>query len=283
MALLQTRLVEEALHAVWPDIEVVREIIRTSGDDSSGPIADRKAGRKGLFTREIENRLLVRQIDLAVHSAKDLPSEMPDELEICATLPRANTEDVLLTKNGERLATLPVGAIVATGSVRRQHQLRRVRPDLQIVELRGNVPTRVRKLHENESWSGIVLARAGIERLGLELPMEILSPHDFVPAGGQGIIALQIRRDDDRTRKLLAAVDDLPTMLMLRAEREFLRLLQGDCNSPIGVQASLVEGKLHLRAQIFAPPKTEPKSGERTGAPNEPETIARELMQLMYG
>ena len=158
-----------------------------------------------MFTREIEKELLVRRIDVAVHSAKDLPSERLEELEVVATLPRANTEDVLVTKTGRRLAAWRNrrdGQRAAATSIAPW------RPDLTIVDLRGNVPTRLRKLQENETWSGIILARAGLDRLGLEVPMEILSPDDFVPAGGQGIIALQIRRGRRGARQLLEAIND---------------------------------------------------------------------------
>ena len=200
LALAQARLVEQALRAAWPDLEVTTEIIRTSGDEGARTeaVADRKAGRKGMFTREIEKQLLVRRIDLAVHSAKDLPSERMEDLEICAALPRGQTGDVLITKEDLSLTSFPQGATIATGSVRRQHQLRWKRPDLKVVDLHGNVPTRLRKLDENEDWSGIILARAGLERLGLKVKMENLSEEDFVPAGGQGVIALQIRRNDER-------------------------------------------------------------------------------------
>lgn len=285
LALAQARLVEQALRMAWPELEIVREIIRTSGDESSvgAPVVDRKAGRKGMFTREIEKQLLVRRIDLAVHSAKDLPSGTPEELEVCATLPRANTEDVFITRNGASLTSLPRGAIVATGSVRRQHQLRWKRPDLQIVDLRGNVPTRLRKLHENDAWSGIILARAGLERLAMQWPTEVLSAEDFVPAGGQGVIALQIRRDDAPAQRILDAVNDSATLLALRAEREFLRLLDGDCDSPVGVQATLGDDKLILRAQVFETDESAPKMGKTTGESADPEGVARSLMQLIYG
>jgi hydroxymethylbilane synthase len=283
LALIQARLVEQALRAAWPDLEVATEIIRTSGDENAAAIADRKAGRKGMFTRAIEQQLLVRQIDLAVHSAKDLPSAIDPDLEIRAALPRAKTEDVLITKNGESLTSLPGGATVATGSVRRQHQLRWLRPDLQVAELRGNVPTRLRKLRENENWSGIILARAGLDRLALDLPMEILSPNEFLPAGGQGVIALQIRRDDAGAARFVDAIDHRLTTLALRAEREFLRLLDGDCDSPVGVQASLGEDVLHLRAQIFDGKSSAPKTGLTSGSRDEPEAAARALMQLIYG
>lgn len=279
LALTQARLVEAALRRAWPALDVAIEIIRTSGDEtnkSAPPIADRKAGRKGMFTREIEKELVVRRIDVAVHSAKDLPSERLEELEVVATLPRAKTEDVLVKKGD----TLPPGATVATGSVRRQHQLRHWRPDLTIVDLRGNVPTRLRKLQENDAWSGIVLARAGLDRLGLEVPMEILSPNDFVPAGGQGIIALQIRRDDHDARRILGAINHHETLFALRAEREFLRLLDGDCDSPVGVQATVKGATMEMRAQVFEP---EMRTGNVSGASAEPEAVAQSLMHQIYG
>lgn len=285
LALTQARLVEQALRATWPDLEVRTEIIRTSGDEGSRvePVPDRKAGRKGMFTREIEKQLLVRRIDLAVHSAKDLPSERMEDLTICAALPRAQTGDVLITRDGLALTSMPAGATVATGSVRRQYQLRWKRPDLQVAELRGNVPTRLRKLRENEAWSGIILARAGLERLGLEVKMEDLSQDDFVPAGGQGVIALQARRGDERVRKLVGAISHQPTLVCLHAEREFLRLLDGDCDSPVGVQARMMGEELRLQAQVFAEGESDPRVGSVVGRPAQPEKVAAELMDKLYG
>ncbi|MEO6969655.1 MAG: hydroxymethylbilane synthase [Chthoniobacterales bacterium] len=285
LARAQTRLVEQALREAWPNLEVAMEIIRTSGDESAlgAPITDRKAGRKGLFTREIEKKLLVRRIDVAVHSAKDLPSERRDDLEVRATLPRAATEDVLITRTGAGLTSLAEGSVLATGSVRRQRQLGWIRPDLQIVDLRGNVPTRLRKLRENESWSGIILARAGLERLGLKVEGEILSPDDFVPAGGQGVIALQVRSDDARVQEVIDAINERETHLCLRAEFEFLRLLDGDCDSPVGVQAKVEAGELRLQAQVFEAPGTPPRVGKMAGAAQDPEAIAAKLMKQLYG
>lgn len=283
LALAQVRLVETALRRAWPELEIAVEIIRTSGDERSkeAPVLDRQAGRKGLFTREIEKELLVRRIDVAVHSAKDLPSALVTELEVRATLPRANTEDVLITKSTVGLTNLPSGATVATGSVRRQHQLRLVRPDLRLVDLRGNVPTRLRKLWESEAWSGIILARAGLQRLDLEVGAEILSTEDFVPAGGQGIIALQVRRDDEDARRWLDPVNDQATLRQLRAEREFLRLLDGDCDSPVGVHATSQGGDLELRAQVFEEGARQPRRGKISG--HDPETVAGDLMRQIYG
>jgi hydroxymethylbilane synthase len=314
LALAQAKMVERALRNAWPDLEIATEIIRTSGDESSpgAPVVDRKAGRKGMFTREIEKQLIVRRIDLAVHSAKDLPSEAMDELEICGALPRGPVGDVLITRDNFSLTSLPAGAVVATGSVRRQRQLRWKRPDLETADLRGNVPTRLRKLRETEIWSGIILARAGLERLGFEIvgralrlpqiemnakmelgqpkrspyngmPIDILSHEDFVPAGGQGVIALQVRRDDERVQQLVAPINHEPTRLCLRAEREFLRLLNGDCDSPVGVQASIAEEKLRLHAQVFEAEISAPRAGTLSGPIAQPEALAVRLMEKLYG
>ena len=277
-------MVEEAFRKAFPKIEVQVRLIRTSGDERSpgAAIIDRKAGRKGMFTREIEKELAAGRIDLAVHSAKDLPSETMSDLEVCATLARANTEDVLIAKENFGLTNLSAGATIATGSIRRQRQLRWQRPDLKVVELRGNVPTRLRKLEENESWSGIILARAGLDRLGLTPRGEILSREKFIPAGGQGIVALQVRRGDDALRRLLERIDDSVTHLCLRAEREFLRLLNGDCDSPVGVQAQIINDRLEICAQVFGEEEA-PRMGTISGSPAEPEKIAGELMKKIYG
>ncbi|HEY1583318.1 MAG TPA: hydroxymethylbilane synthase [Chthoniobacterales bacterium] len=285
LALTQARMVEQALRSAWPGLKVATEIVRTSGDEASRSALaiDRKAGRKGLFTREIEKELLVRRIDVAIHSAKDLPSERVEELEVRASLPRANTEDILVTKNGASLTSLPAGATIATGSIRRQRQLGWQRPDLEVVDLRGNVPTRLRKLHENKNWSGIILARAGLERLALSVAGEILAPDIFVAAGGQGVIALQTRRDDEPISNLIEAINHQPTHVCLRAEREFLRLLGGDCDSPVGVQARLDGDALVLRAQIFETDRAEPRMATASGRASEGEAIAKQLMAKLYG
>jgi hydroxymethylbilane synthase len=310
LALAQVRMAETALRMARPDLEVVIEIIRTSGDEGRqrAAIVDRKAGRKGMFTREIEKELLAGRIDVAVHSAKDLPSEQRDELEVTATLRRANTDDVLVTKDGLGLTSVAAGSTIATGSIRRQRQLKWKRSDLKVAEVRGNVSTRLRKLRENPAWSGIILAEAGLERLGIvsrtlrqpDLEGELqpseawqldrpryqfapLSSEDFLSAGGQGIIALQVRCEDAHTKELLAAIDDRPTHLCLRAEREFLRLLNGDCDSPVGVQARFQPNELRLRAQVFSADEGAPRVGMVTRSDNEPELIASELMTQMYG
>jgi hydroxymethylbilane synthase len=197
---------------------------------------------------------------------------------------------VLISKHSGGLASVPSGATVATGSVRRQRQLHWKRADLKVVDLRGNVPTRLHKLAENE-WDGVVLARAGVERLGFSLTcseidceagqffLEILSHEIFLPAGGQGIIALQIRADDQSTKALLESVNNPETLLCLQAERGFLSRLHGDCNFPVGVHATISNGKMKLRAQVFEGESPVPQQAEVEGGCDEGDTLAAELLR----
>src|SRR3984893_14954639 len=253
LALTQTQLVVGGLQARWADLKFEVKVIKTRGDDSKTAIHDVRAGRKGLFTGEIERALITDDVDLAVHSAKDLPSNLAPATEIAAVLPRAIVDDVLVATSPCDLNSLAADGIVATGSVRRKHQLRWKRPGLEIVDLRGNVPTRLRKLAKDQ-WHAIILARAGLERLGFmpserrinfegsEFSTSILPREIFLPAGGQGVIAIQARSDDERLKETVEPMNDFDTRLCLRAEREFLRLLSADCNQPVGVLA-IVEGR----------------------------------------
>jgi hydroxymethylbilane synthase len=281
-------LVEEAIQGAHPDITIETKIIATQGDKAR--VVDPRAGQKGTFTAEIERALLAGEADIAVHSAKDLPSETSPEAEIAAVLPRAPMEDVLVSKHPGGLAALPRGATVATGSVRRKHQLLWKRPDLDLTDLRGNVPNRLRKLAENQ-WDAIVLARAGLERLGLspartkisfeakQFFVETLPREIFLPAGGQGIIALQVRADDQNTKALVDLVNDRETLLCLEAEREFLRGLHGDCNCPVGVLAKIDNRKMKMRAQVFLAESPAPREAEVEGACDEAGKLADELLR----
>lgn len=298
LARAQTAMVAEALRRVWPELDLEVEIIKTRGDEQSAgrnETVDPRAGRKGLFTGEIERVLAGGKIDVAVHSAKDLPSETTPGLEVSSVLPRAAVDDVLIRKTPGGLWTFPRDGVVATGSVRRQHQLRWKFPGIKIVDLRGNVPTRLRKLISNE-WDAIVLARAGVERLGYDLSagffafegaslhVEILSRDEFLPAGGQGVIALQVRSEDERTKTIVERVNDPGTFLCLRAEREFLRLLHGDCGSPVGVLGTIEKTALKLRAQVFEPGRSEPRAGVVEGSIEDgAERLAAELMEQING
>jgi hydroxymethylbilane synthase len=300
LARAQAQLVKKAVQARWSDLQIETRIIVTSGDkgavisqaraheDQEAP--NMPQGRKGLFTVEIERALLAGGVDVAVHSAKDLPSEMSPGAEIAAVLPRAGMDDVLVSKHPGGLAGLEEGAMIATGSVRRKHQLLWKCPQLKIVDLHGNVPTRLRKLAEND-WRAIVLARAGLERLGLSpgrneirfdgrtFFAELLPSEIFLPAGGQGIIALQIRSEDRTAKEIVHLVNDHETFLCLRAEREFLRLLHGDCNSPVGVLATVQYGKMKLRGQLFEQGLGAPREGEVEGEFEDGEGLAAELLR----
>jgi len=296
LAQAQARMVSDGLRARWADLAVETKIITTSGDENIRKIRDavQPAGRKGLFTAEIERALLAGDVDLAVHSAKDLPSELTAATEIAAVLPRASVDDVLISIMPWDLHSLPANGIVATGSVRRKHQLRWKRPDLEIVDLRGNVMTRLRKLATGQ-WHAIILARAGLERLGLEtkekrvrfeeseFSIEVLPREFFLPAGGQGVIAMQVRSGDDRARMLVEPLNDFDTRLCLRAEREFLRLLDGDCNQPVGVLA-IVDGTImKMSGQVFDLEATAPHKGSIEGPSEDAEQLATRLLEQING
>jgi hydroxymethylbilane synthase len=295
-------MVESALRARWPSLNIETKIIKTSGDENAGNAdagyvaaikiewVNPAAGRKGLFTAEIERALLTEAIDIAVHSAKDLPSVMGVGTEIAAVLPRADANDVLVSLEPYNLDSIPPKGTVATGSVRRQHQLRWKRPDLNMVELRGNVPTRLRKL-KREQWQGAILARAGLQRLGLvpngstvefegcQFSTSILPPDVFVPAGGQGIIAMQVRSEDDPCRILVQGISDSKTELCLRAEREFLRQLHGDCDQPVGVFAIVDGDVMKVRGQVFRPGVNPPRETMVEGNAGDAERLGAELLK----
>jgi hydroxymethylbilane synthase len=290
LARTQAKLVAKAIQSLHPRIAIDTKIIATKGDDEK--IVDPSSGRKGLFTANIERALLAEEVDVAVHSAKDLPSEPSRGAKIAAVLPRGPIDDILVSKQWRSLASLPGAATVATGSVRRKCQLYWQRPDLNLVDLRGNVPTRLRKLSQN-NWDAIILARAGLARLaflttsteidfeGRQFFLEILPSESFLPAGGQGIIALQIRAADQSTNALLKPVNDRETLLCLQAEREFLRGLHGDCNFPVGVVATINDGRMKMRAQLFEAESSEPREAEVEGSLDAGETLAAQLLRMI--
>ncbi len=294
LAEMQTRMVVGALRALCPGITIEIKSISTTGDAAAFQQVTGPAGLKGLFTAQIEQALLAGDVDLAVHSAKDLPSQLTPGTEIAAVLPRAHVDDVLVAAIPCDLRSLPTNSIVATGSARRKHQLRWKRPDLEIVDLRGNVPTRLRKL-ANSEWHAIVLARAGLERLGLiteehwvvfegrDFSIDVLPREIFLPAGGQGVIAIQVRSDDEWARVVAGPLNDFESGLCLRAERKFLQLLQADCNQPVGVLASIDGTKMKIRAQVFEPGATTPREGAVEGRSADAEKLAAELLGQVDG
>lgn len=234
LALTQTRWVVDAIARLRPDLQVRIEAIRTTGDQRDVEALP-EIGRKGLFTYELEQALLAGRIDLAVHSAKDLPTDSPAELDLLLVPPREDPRDALVSRDRCPLRQLPAGAVVGTSSLRRQAQLLLIRRDLQFVTLRGNVDTRVRKVHAGQCRAA-VLALAGLRRAGLEGHVtERLEAGIMVPAPGQGTLAVQGRRDDHEIRAMLAPLEDADARLALDCERRIVGALGGGCRTPIGV------------------------------------------------
>ena len=248
LARAQSELVRHDLEARHAGLAIDVVVIRTSGDRlQRGPLAP--MGGKGLFVKEIEDALLAGEVDFAVHSMKDMPAVVRDGLVLAATPRRADPSDVLVSRTRD-LASLPRGARVGTASVRRRAQLRAERPDLDVVVLRGNVDTRLRRWREGD-FDAIVLAAAGLARLGIEEPAaKPLSPDVLLPAVGQGALALECRADDAATRALLAVLDDPASARAIAAERAFLRAIGGDCNTPLAAHATVAGGRLRIRAQV---------------------------------
>ncbi|HYM21134.1 MAG TPA: hydroxymethylbilane synthase [Candidatus Kapabacteria bacterium] len=234
LAKWQSGFIKNELKARYPSIEIDIKIIKTTGDHLlDSPLSE--IGGKGVFTVELEESLLRNEIDIAVHSLKDLPTAIHPELVIAAIPMRADVRDALLTnENGMTLASLPAGATVATGSLRRKAQLLALRPDIHIIDIRGNVPTRVKKLREN-NWDAMLLAAAGLTRLSMESEIsEYIDTDVMLPAPGQGALAIECRADDSETISLLVSLNDEETSRSVNAERIILEALGGGCQLPLG-------------------------------------------------
>ncbi len=245
LALQQSQWFQTRLHEVAPDVQVTLRKIQTSGDKIVDvPLA--KIGGKGLFVKEIEEALLAGEIDLAVHSMKDVPAQLPDGLEILCVPPREDARDALISRDGRRFMDLPQGARIGTASLRRQAQLLNARPDLCIDMLRGNLDTRLRKLKEGQ-FDAIVLAAAGLHRLAWAQEItEYLDPVVSLPAIGQGALGIEGRGEDHFVRSILDRLNDQTTGTAVTAERAFLNRLEGGCQVPIAAHATLSDGQLTL-------------------------------------
>jgi len=267
LALWQAHAVRDALAAALsraPD-SITIAVIRTSGDQ----IQDRSlslAGGKGLFTKEIEEGLLENRVDLAVHSAKDVATHLPEGLHLAGYLPRADVRDALILREGGSLDDLPHGAHVGTASLRREAQLRRVRPDLRVSLLRGNVHSRLAKVRDG-MFDATLLALAGLTRLGLAHEVSaVLDTKHFLPAVGQGAVAIECREDDALTNAAIAAIACRATGIALAAERAFLAALDGSCRTPIGGLATVEGDSVRLRGLVLTPDGTD-AAGDEAHAP----------------
>ncbi len=272
LALWQANHIASRLRELHPGLDITLDIIKTSGDR----IQDRalsEVGGKGLFVKEIEEALLEGRIDLAVHSMKDVPGQLPEGLTLAAMPRRASPHDALITFSGLKLAELPAGARVGTGSLRRRFQLLRIRPDLDVVGVRGNVDTRLQKLDDRAGGlSGIILAVSGLERLGLGGKItEVLQAPEFLPAIGQGALGLETREDDARVRALLEPLRDRTTEVCVLAERGVLARLEGDCHLPIACHTSLSDdGELTIHARLGLPDGSRMIEATITGPSEDP-------------
>ena len=251
LALWQSNHIAVCLRKKYPECEVVLKKIVTKGDRILDvPLA--QIGGKGLFTKEIEEDLLSGEVDLAVHSLKDMPTVLPEGLCLTAITERANVGDAFVSNKYDSFAELPLGAVVGTSSLRRKAQLLAARPDLTIRDLRGNVDTRLRKLDEG-LYDAVILAAAGLERLGHGDRIKAVIPSDVcLPAVGQGALAIECRTDDAEVRQMLDFLNDMPTVHATNAERAFLGLLEGGCQVPIGVHADVEGDKIKIEAIIAA-------------------------------
>ncbi|MBK1830664.1 hydroxymethylbilane synthase [Verrucomicrobiaceae bacterium R5-34] len=290
LALAQAEMTEAALRAQFPDREIVRQVITTTGDRRTDvPLSEVAKSEgvidKGVFIKELEVALENGEIDIAVHSMKDVPTVLADHFAIVGALERAPVNDVIVSQAPGGLLALPEGSTVATSSVRRQRQLKWMRPDLKVVDIRGNVPTRMQKLRDQDDIDAIMLAEAGLVRLGYNLGEEIDGLHAvpldtlrFYPAAGQGIVGFEIRKDDEDARACAEAITHQPSMTLCRAEREFLRLLDAGCHTPVGVRSHIQGARLQMLGRVFDEHSdANPTEASVSGPSNVPEQVALEL------
>jgi hydroxymethylbilane synthase len=280
LALWQATRTRELLLAARPQDPVELLTVESSGDaDQHSELA--RFGRTAIFTAEVDNAVLSGRARCGVHSLKDMTTSLPDGLVLAGTLERGPVEDVLVSRAGQRLAELPAGARVATGSVRRIAMLKRKRPDLEIVGIRGNVDTRLAKLARGEA-DALLMARAGLVRLGFEERIsEVLALEDFLPAVGQGIVGLTCRADDPEAQRRLWGISDAASFCAALAERALLAGLHGGCNAPVGAEARCVENAVSLRACVLSLDGRECLADSLAGTADEAARIGQDLARRL--
>lgn len=281
LALAQAREVRDRLHtAHGEDLRVVIEVISTKGDRiTDRPLSE--IGGKGLFTEEIEERLSDGRIDIAVHSTKDMPTQLPDGLGLTCFLPREAPQDAFMSANVASLDDLPEGAIVGSSSLRRRALLLKRRPDLKVVEFRGNVQTRLRKLEDGLA-DATLLALAGLKRLGMaEMARDIFDMSVFPPAPGQGAICIESRIDDAATREMIAPLNDDATATALECERSFLAALDGSCRTPIAGHAAIEGERMTFHGMILKPDGSEWHEHRKTGGLSEAAEMGADCAEIL--
>ena len=278
LALWQANHISALLRERGHDVEI--EIIKTTGDKITD-VALAKVGTKGMFTKEIEAALVEGRVDLAVHSLKDLPTEISHEFNIAAITKRENPRDAFCSRKYANIDELPKGARVGTSSLRRQAQLKALRPDLAVYPLRGNVDTRLRKLEDGE-YDAVILAAAGLNRLGkTELVKQVISADVMCPAAGQGALGIEIRNDDAAVRQHLTFLDDAAARATTTCERALLNKLGGGCQVPIGAFAEMHNGRLHLHAIVAHPDGSQVVRESREGS--DPVALGESVGEILLG
>lgn len=279
LALWQSNFVKREIEKKNRQTEVEIKIIKTTGDKVTN-VALSMIGDKGLFTKELEIALLEKQIDIAVHSLKDLQTEIPAGLRLSAVTKRHPVEDVLIArKNGTTVLDLHEGAVVATGSLRRRSQLLHIRPDIKVVELRGNVPTRIQKFIDSD-WDAIILARAGVERLNLKKHISsIIDKELMLPAVGQGALGIEIHSENNEAHEILQAIHDEDTFIAVTAERALLKSLEGGCQVPIGAFGEVKSSGLYLDGVVGSVDGTVTFRKSIRGSKKNPESLGCRLAQ----
>lgn len=282
LAMIQTRQVMDRLQQLMPDAIFDPVVISSRGDiHSDVPIS--ALGQRGLFTAELERELLERRIDLAVHSAKDLPTESTDGLLIGAYCERIDPRETLITQHGETLETLPKNALIGTSSPRRRFQLANLRSDLRFEEIRGNVDTRIQKVRSGP-YQATVMAAAGLIRMGLFGEVaEVFSLDQMLPAAGQGALAVQCRHDDYHLLSLLQEINHEPTEQAVSAERAVLHILEAGCSCPIGVYAEVSKSQMVLRASLYESGGTAIKHAESSGLSEKWGDLAKTVAERLRG
>ena len=287
LALAQVEIVRNLLQKYSPALPVETKIISTSGDNFTN-LSLAAGGGKGLFTKEIEDQLLRGEIHVAVHSLKDLPTILPEGLVIGAVPTREDPHDVFISKKFASIQELPNGARVATSSIRRRAQLLLKRPDLQIEEIRGNVETRLRKLEENSSLDALILAAAGLRRLGLwkiygDLRWQEIDFAMMIPAVGQGAIACEVRESDTATCEAMALINDPGAAACTTAERVFLQALGGGCQVPYAAHATVEGEHLRMLGATFSPDGKKVSRVEIVGSKNDPRDVGERAAKQVLG
>lgn len=282
LALIQTNMVAQTLHKAWPSLKLEVKTFKTQGD----LVLDKalsKVGDKGLFVKELEQALLAGEIDLAIHSMKDMPGELPPGLDLFSVGEREDPRDVLLTRdNSFRFSELPMGSIVGTSSLRRETQLRRLRPDLRYEVVRGNVQTRYHKLLDGP-YQAIVLAAAGLHRLNWQsrITQYFDAWYECVPAVAQGILAAEFRQGDDAVKAYLSPLQSKPVQIAHRAERAVLQTLQAGCHTPLGVHCRITATGYELKGVLFNTAATEMACETLSFDGQEPEQAGQQLAQAL--